>query len=136
MQRAAARVARMDRKGYRVITRSAPIKRTRLKPKPRRARRARAGDNEPYKAWLREQRCMICIPPRNCGIVEAAHVGDRGLGKKCPDLQAVPLGAGHHRLYKDAHHGPLGKRFWAHHGLDRDTMIALYNAGFEMEGGK
>ena len=114
-----------------MITRTAPIKRTRLKARPG---RSRPGENEPYKAWLREQRCMICIPPRVCGIVEAAHVGDRGLGQKCPDLQAVPLGAGHHRLYRDAHH-VIGKVWWEHHGLDRNTMIALYNAGFELEGG-
>ena len=102
------------------------LKRTAIRRRPR---RPRTGDNPAYLAWLRAQPCMICRPPRTCGIVEAAHVGERGLGQKCPDIEAVPLGAGHHRLYRDAHH-VIGRKFWQHHGFERDTMIALYNAGF------
>jgi hypothetical protein len=77
-----------------------------------------------YRAWLRHQPCIICgrVP---CDV---AHVGDRGLGVKCPDSEAVSLCVGHHRRigqggWKDAHH-VLGRNFWTHHGLDRDAVIA------------
>ncbi len=62
---------------------------------------------------------------------EAAHVGDRGLGQKCSDHEAIPLcAAGHHRLGEWSAHR-MGKNFWAHHGLDRDKIIAELNRLYE-----
>jgi hypothetical protein len=63
---------------------------------------------------------------------EAAHVGVRGLGQKSSDRSAIPLCAEHHRLGRDSHHR-LGKRFWEHHGLDRDALIAELNRRYEEE---
>lgn len=58
--------------------------------------------------------------------VEAAHVGERGLGQKSPDREAIPLCSHHHRTGPQAHH-VLGKKFWAHHGLDPKAIIAELN---------
>jgi hypothetical protein len=54
---------------------------------------------------------------------EAAHVGQRGIAQKCSDLETIPLCAEHHTAGKDSHH-VLGKRFWAHHGIDRAELLA------------
>ncbi len=64
--------------------------------------------------------------------IEAAHVGDRGLGQKCSDREAIPLCPTHHRIGTDSHHR-LGKKFWEHHGLDRDMLIQQYNAAYEAQ---
>jgi hypothetical protein len=66
------------------------------------------------------------------GRSEVAHVGDRGLSQKSSDRETIPLCAEHHRTGKDAHH-VLGRKFWQHHGLDRDTLIAELNARYEQE---
>lgn len=63
---------------------------------------------------------------------EVAHVGDRGLMQKCSDRETIPLCAEHHRTGKDAHH-VLGKRFWAHHGLDRDALVAELQRRYDAE---
>lgn len=62
---------------------------------------------------------------------EVAHVGERGASQKCPDSETVPLCHEHHRTGKDAHHGPLGKGFWEHHGLERDQVIRQLNEAYE-----
>jgi len=62
----------------------------------------------------------------NIRRVEAAHVGEHGLGQKCSDRETVPLCATHHRTGKDSHH-VLGKKFWAHHGLNRDAIVKDLN---------
>ncbi len=86
-----------------------------------------------YLEWIRTQPCCICerLGVLQEGSTEAAHVGDRGLGQKCSDLEALPLCAwGHHRVGPYSIH-VLGKRFWAHHGLDREALIQDYNWKFE-----
>jgi hypothetical protein len=54
---------------------------------------------------------------------EAAHVGKRGLSQKCPDREAIPVCAEHHRIWATSLH-VLGKRFWAFWFIDRDELIA------------
>ncbi len=63
---------------------------------------------------------------------EAAHVGLRGLRQKCSDRETLPLCAEHHRTGPDAHH-VLGKKFWEHHGIDREVWIAAYVERYEKE---
>ncbi len=102
------------------IARSAtPIKRSALKRKPA---RKRAGADPGYLQWLRTRPCLLCPRGMQGGPIEAAHVGVRGLGQKCPDSQAVPLCAAHHRTGKQAQH-LLGRKFWEFHNLDRDAEI-------------
>jgi len=57
-------------------------------------------------------------------------VGVRGLGQKCSDYEAIPLCSYHHRVGNNSHHA-LGKKFWSHWGLDKDTLIAKYNRMYE-----
>jgi hypothetical protein len=141
------------------MIRRSPIKRKRREPRP--------GDNPAYLDWLRTWPCYVCLTnwaavnnvrldklratyrdsiaralqSGRCGIVEAAHVGERGLGQKCADKFAMPLGRYHHE-HATAGGGPeshhtLGKRFWEFHGIDRDETLALLWRQFEEEtGGK
>ena len=44
----------------------------------------------------------------------------------------IPLCGYHHRIGKDSAH-VLGEKFWAHHKLDRDVIIAELNARYEQE---
>lgn len=75
-----------------------------------------------------------------CGRTEAAHIGQRGLRQKCKDREAMPLGQKHH-LHQTAGGGPeshhsLGVKFWNHHGLERDTVMAILNDLYHRETGK
>lgn len=88
-----------------------------------------------YLQWVRTLPCIVCfawkLPTnRQSGPVEAAHVGERGIGQKCPDTEALPLCVQHHRTGKHAHH-VLGKRFWSFWKLDRHEMIAGFNREYE-----
>ena len=84
-----------------------------------------------YLRWLRTLPCLVCgITVR----IEAAHVGERGLGQKCPDRQAVPLCELHHRLGPHSHH-TIGRKFWTHWKLSRYDAIARYNQLFDTDGG-
>jgi hypothetical protein len=82
-----------------------------------------------YLRWLRSLACAI--PGCADRHIEAAHIGVRGFGVRCSDREAIPLCAGHHRNRRDAHH-VLGKRFWEHHGLERQVLIECYNAMYEI----
>jgi hypothetical protein len=88
------------------------------------------GRDPKYLEWIRQQPCMIC----KTRPVEAAHVGQRGLGQKCADVEAVPLCAEHHRTGDESHH-VLGRNFWTHHRLSRDTVLRIYQTAYadEME---
>lgn len=98
-----------------------------------------------YMAWIKTLGCVVCrLKERRAstrdvhfyafqeGVTEAAHVGNRGLMQKCSDRETIPLCAEHHRTGKDSHH-VLGRKFWAHHGLDRDALIKELNTRFESE---
>lgn len=83
-----------------------------------------------YLAWIRTLPCVICfawkLPSRRYdGKVEAAHVGERGLGQKCPDQEALPLCILHHRTGEHAHH-VLGKKFWQFWKLSRHELVAEF----------
>lgn len=82
-----------------------------------------------YLAWLRTQRCVIgefVTGSESCitRSIEAAHTGVRGLRQRASDLEALPMCVRHHRTGPDAHH-VLGKRFFEHHGIERETMIEI-----------
>jgi hypothetical protein len=87
-----------------------------------------------YLAWLRSLPCIVCakwrLPRLRFNPIEAAHVGERGIGQKCPDRQAAPLCVEHYRTGRYSHHA-LGKRFWDFWKLDRHELIADLNAEFE-----
>lgn len=93
-----------------------------------------------YLQFIREQPCLLCWRNgRRFGgiwgkgqetLTEAAHVGERGLGTKCDDREAIPLCAFHHRTGNESHH-VLGKLFWGRHKLDKAELIAKYNQLFE-----
>lgn len=86
-----------------------------------------------YLAFIRSLRCAIdpCAHSRlGACRTEAAHVGDRGLGQKCSDYEAIPLCAWHHRLSPLSHHR-AGKRFWKHHNLNREALIAAYRLAYK-----
>ncbi len=86
-----------------------------------------------YLAWIRLHGCTLW-PTLGCHWqpVEAAHVGDRGLGQKCSDREAIPLCGAHHRTGRESHH-ELGKRFWGYHGLDKDKIITELNRAYAEE---
>ena len=109
-----------------------------LRPKRKKARRGRVLDPK-YLAWIRTLEC--CVPgctSKNLhkwdkaagSITEAAHVGERGLSQKSSDRETIPLCAHCHRTGKESHH-VMQKRFWEHHGLDRDKLIAELNARYD-----
>jgi hypothetical protein len=104
------------------------LKRTPLKRKPR---KKQPRDDPKYLAWIRTLPCELWMrfvaPAIECSsTVEAHHAGDHGFAQKAPDRTAIPLCTNHHRIAKDSAH-ILGKNFWAHHGLDRDSIISELN---------
>ncbi len=97
----------------------------------RHRRRSRADIDPKYLAFLRTCRCAICAAKglEQTSPSEAAHVGPRGFGQRCPDRKAIALCGEHHRTGRDAHH-VLGKRFEAHHGIDFELLFAKYAAAY------
>ena len=81
-----------------------------------------------YLEWIRSLSCVVCDSQGHpqTSITEAAHVGERGLSQKCSDRETIPLCAGHHRIGVTAQHR-LGKKFWEHHQIYLDTLIAGLN---------
>lgn len=101
----------------------------RFLPIPRFRPESRKGRDEDsaFLAFIRSLPCVIC---RRTFRVEAAHVGQRGLGQKCSDRETIPLCAFHHREGKHAHHR-LGKNFWTYWNLDRYGIIAKYQRAYD-----
>jgi hypothetical protein len=122
-----------------------------------RSARSKGLKDKNYLDWIRSQACIICLVepptagafaeyvlkysirteyatsrPQRAFPVEVAHVGIRGLSQKSSDRETIPLCTRHHRTGKDAHH-VLGRKFWEHHGLDRDALIAELNTRYESE---
>lgn len=103
-------------------------RRTWLSQRAKRPKRARAAKQDPeYLAWVREQRCSVAamFDPfaigeigACSGPIEADHVGERGLGEKCPDSEAVAMCATHHRERHDV------RGFFA--GTTREQRAAWY----------
>jgi hypothetical protein len=72
-------------------------------------------------AHLRFVRSLPCCVPRcSKSRIEAAHVGSRGMGVKCPDTETAPLCQMHHR---EQHR--IGKRaFEDKYGISFRDIIA------------
>lgn len=113
----------------------------------RSATRKGLGKDKAYLAWLHTLPCVICEGLRllllDAGFssesellqsskTEAAHVGVRGFSQKCPDREAIPLCANHHREGSASAHR-LGKSFWTYYRLDCPTLIETLNAKYEAE---
>lgn len=62
-------------------------------------------------------------------------MGPRGLGMKCPDNEAMPLGARHHQFGPESHH-VLQRRFDAHHNLDRPEAFRVLRELYFQETGR
>lgn len=100
-----------------------------LRPNRRKDRRRMPG----YLAFIASQPCCVCerltvfCRPADLFLlrVEVGHVGDRGLGQKCPDDETIPLCKWHHTEGPSAAH-KLGKLFWATYGLNRDALLLHY----------
>lgn len=82
----------------------------------------RKGDRN-YLRWLTTQPCAVC----GAMGTDPAHVGERGMGEKCPDREAIPLCPRHHRRQFPQSHHSLGKGFWLFHELDKAEQIKKYN---------
>jgi hypothetical protein len=145
-----------------MITQSKPIKRSPIKKHA--PKRRPGFDDPKYRAWLKEWPCLVCFAhwceyagttlmlalqsqrrssywlllflrrTVQCGRTEVAHVGLRGLGQRCKDRDAMPLGSGHHRTLKDAAH-VLGKKFWAYHGIDKNEALEMLRRIYKEETG-
>lgn len=96
-------------------------------------RAGRVEQNPRYLDFIRQWPCALAATGDCVGHIEAAHVGDRGLGQKCRDEETIPLCAGHHRTGAESHH-VLGRRFWEHHGIERDALLAMLQGIFEGTG--
>jgi hypothetical protein len=97
----------------------------------RRRDRKRDQRGRAYLAWLHGLSCALCASygVRQYTPTEAAHVGRRGLGQKCSDMEAVPLCAMCHREGAQSHHR-IGRRFEEVHGVDLMRWVQQYNQRF------
>jgi len=108
------------------IARRTPVKARRSKP-----RRGRVRDFA-YLAFIGYQPCFLCVMLglKQTSPTEVAHVGTRGLSQKSSDRETLPMcGDTHHQHGPESQH-VLGKSFWAHHGVERDGLLAHYQAKF------
>jgi hypothetical protein len=117
------------------------LKRSNLK---RRAPRRKPGDvDREYVEWIKTLPCVACflklwgweqlLSMAEPGIImsEAHHAGDHPYARRAADRTCIPLcGFEHHREGPDSAH-KLGKRFWAHHGIDRDALIRELNERYD-----
>lgn len=116
-----------------------PVNRRRLTP-----RRGPVIDPK-YRAFVRTFACVVCShgalvlyvdSDRNQqSSTECCHVGLRGLGQRCSDIESLPLCAfAHHTRGVWSVH-TLGKRFWSHHGLSRGSLLAELQDLYRLSGG-
>ena len=113
------------------------MKRTPLKRSSNRPIRRAGGAEQKfeYLDFIRRWGCVLQATGDCVGPVEAAHVGDRGLGQKCRDQETIPLCGYHHRTGPDSQH-VMGKQFWGHHAINRADLVTLYQGLYEGAGGK
>lgn len=95
----------------------------------KRTKYARRKRDLAYMAWIRSLACVCC---GTRSYVEAAHVGPKAFGQKCPDRQTLPLCRTHHRIGRDSVH-VLGRKFWTIWNLDRDQLIRELNDAYETQ---
>jgi hypothetical protein len=111
----------------------------------RSATRQKIGKDPEYLEYIRSLPCCVCawLESETLRLLqirdsvqktptEAAHVGPRGLSQKCPDRETLPLCAQHHREGQFSQHS-MGKRFWSHFDLDREELLAMYQAHYRGE---
>lgn len=85
-----------------------------------------------YLAWLHTLPCCCNVGQGTCyGAIAAHHAGERGLGQKCPDREAISLCFGHHQDGPDAIHR-IGRKFWDRHGLVKEELIAEFNRVYDL----
>ena len=82
-----------------------------------------------YMGWISKQRCFCCGARKN---IEVAHVGDRGFGQKCSDMETLPACVECHRTGKRSLH-QAGKNFWIFYGLDKGSLIKQYQERYLKE---
>ncbi len=123
-----------------------------------RSAKSKGAKDPEYLAWIRSLPCVICFwlsestrgliysadregvfcrclhyPVQQDSRTEAAHVGTRGMSQKCSDREVIPLcGHLHHREGPKSHH-KLGKRFFDHHAIDKDVLVAELNRQYETQ---
>ncbi len=68
-----------------------------------------------YLKFLRKLPCILCFSSRT---VEAAHFGDRGMGQRSSDYDALPLCVKCHRIGPKSYHVLGGRRFLEVHKLN------------------
>ncbi|MGH9344846.1 MAG: hypothetical protein ACRD3Y_02255 [Bryobacteraceae bacterium] len=93
----------------------------------RRTHYARRERDFAYLRWIRSLPCFLCGTEYRS---EAAHIGVRAFGRKCEDRETAPLCRWCHRTGPHSQH-VMGRRFWAHHGIDRMELIAKYQAEYD-----
>ncbi|MHC4714320.1 MAG: hypothetical protein ACYTAN_13795 [Planctomycetota bacterium] len=112
------------------IRRRTPL-RARRRPKRKPPRRRPPGYDDPdYLAWLRGQDCRVAVALgtyRGCRWpIHAAHVGERGLGQKCPDSQAISMCSYCH--LQDSHdHATRGGELGFIASMSREQRRAWYD---------
>ena len=88
---------------------------------------ARRPRDRAYLTWIRSLPCFLCGTRFR---VEAAHVGPRAFGQKCPDREVLPICRWDHRIGPHSHH-KLGRKFWMFWKLDKEQLIQKFNEQFE-----
>ena len=99
----------------------------------RSATRNHVGKDRDYLEFIHSLPCAAAkdYGPWTCyGRIEAHHAGDHGFSQKADDRTAIPLCGRHHLNGPEAIHN-MGKRFWEHHGIDRDGLIQKLNAVYD-----
>ncbi len=131
-------------KGFMSAASTARRKKNERANKRDRKRRGAASGKQPAKdaAYLDFIRSLPCCVPTctsknlhkwadvSGSTTEAAHVGDRGLRQKCSDYEVLPLCVFHHRTGPEAHH-VIGKKFWTHHGMDKEKLVLAYRMALQ-----
>ena len=100
-------------------------------PKPT----GRKRDKE-YLAAVHELTCILRRAGTCWGNLEANHVGERPLGRKCDDTQTVPMCTDHHRQWTDNEgyfHGWTKelRRAWAEWAIENTRAAVALLDGYK-----
>ena len=102
-----------------------------------RSARSKGKKDPDYLTFIHALNCVACERGEiivyvgyRAKPIHAHHAGIRGLGQKAGDDTAIPLCQEHHQTGKDAVH-VMGKRFWQHHGLNKEDLIRRLNELYE-----
>jgi hypothetical protein len=86
-----------------------PLKRKRPMRRTKRSAYARRPRDTAFMLWVKTLLCAVeeewplfPVKPTPCdGVIEADHMGARGLGRKADDSTCVPMCSNHHRERSD-----------------------------------